>query len=131
MKRARIIAEISSNHLGNLDLAKEHIAVAAECGADFVKFQSWQSKELSPSWLKDREYYEQTELSDDDHYELLECCQKHHVQFLTTVFSLSRIDFLKELSPSYIKIASIPNFFSTRKGSIHLASFIIMFNHFI
>lgn len=107
MKRARIIAEISSNHLGDLELAKEHIHAAAECGADFVKFQSWQSKELSPSWLKDLDYYEQTELSDDDHYELLACCQKHNVQFLTTVFSLSRVDFLKELSPSYIKIASI------------------------
>lgn len=34
-----IIAEVGSNHLGNLNLAYEHIKVAAEKGANAVKFQ--------------------------------------------------------------------------------------------
>jgi len=36
-----IIAEIGSNHNGNLDLAKQLIDKAVECGADAVKFQSF------------------------------------------------------------------------------------------
>ena len=35
-----IIAEIGSNHDGDLGKALEYIDVAAECGADIVKFQN-------------------------------------------------------------------------------------------
>ena len=36
-----IIAEVSANHLGNIDRAIRQIEVAAECGADCVKFQTY------------------------------------------------------------------------------------------
>ena len=36
-----IIAEIAANHNGDMELAKEMILKAKECGADCVKFQSW------------------------------------------------------------------------------------------
>lgn len=107
MKRARVIAELSSNHLGKLDLAKELCYTAKSCGADYAKFQSWQSIGLSPKWLKDIDYYKQCELTNDGHYELFDYCQSINLGFLTTCFSLDRIAFLKELSPSIIKIASI------------------------
>lgn len=38
-----ILAEIGSNHVGNLTLAKDLIASAAQCGADGVKFQAFDS----------------------------------------------------------------------------------------
>lgn len=40
-RKPYIIAEIGSNHNGNMELAKRLINAAKECGADCVKFQSW------------------------------------------------------------------------------------------
>lgn len=106
MARCKIIAEVGSNHGGNIDLAKQYIAEASRCGADIVKFQSWQYKELSPKWTTDREYYERCELSDEAHYILYNTCKEYNIEFLTTVFSVSRVPFLFGLSPKHIKIAS-------------------------
>jgi len=41
-----IIADIGSNHRGSLDLAKQQIESAAECGVTHVKFQYFSEKEL-------------------------------------------------------------------------------------
>ncbi len=100
-----IIAEISSNHMGDLSVAKEMIRTCAEAGADFVKFQSWQEKTLRPDW-PDHDWYTKTELSDRDHVELIEECRKNNVTFLTTCFDRARIPFLASLGLKYIKVAS-------------------------
>jgi sialic acid synthase SpsE len=105
MKKSFIIAEISSNHMGNMDLASKMIEEASKAGADFVKFQSWQEKTLIPSW-KDREWYKQTELTDDNHKFLIDVCNKNNVEFLTTCFDRKRIGFLSSLGLKYIKVAS-------------------------
>jgi len=41
-----LIAEIGWNFLGNLNLAKKMIDEAKKSGADFVKFQIWNPKNL-------------------------------------------------------------------------------------
>jgi pseudaminic acid synthase len=41
MSRPMLVAEISSNHLGSRERALELVEVAAEVGADAVKFQTW------------------------------------------------------------------------------------------
>ena len=41
-----IIAEVGTNHNGDLETALELIPVAAACGADVVKFQSFLVDEL-------------------------------------------------------------------------------------
>ena len=41
MKKTLIIAEAGVNHNGDKDMAKALIKVAAECGADVVKFQTF------------------------------------------------------------------------------------------
>ena len=38
-RRTFVVAEIGINHNGNLELAKELITAAKDCGADAVKFQ--------------------------------------------------------------------------------------------
>ena len=38
-KKPIIIAEIGCNHKGDLNIAKRMIEVAANCGAEYVKFQ--------------------------------------------------------------------------------------------
>ena len=38
---AYIIAEMSANHAGDIDLAKQIIRKAKECGADCIKIQTY------------------------------------------------------------------------------------------
>ena len=46
MKRCIIIAEAGVNHNGNMKLAKKLIDVAANSGADFVKFQTFKTENV-------------------------------------------------------------------------------------
>ena len=46
-KKVLIIAEAGVNHNGDLKLAKELIRVAAEAGADIVKFQTFQANAIA------------------------------------------------------------------------------------
>ena len=46
MKKLKIIAEIGVNHNGDIKLAKKLIDCAVESKADYVKFQSYITKEL-------------------------------------------------------------------------------------
>ena len=46
MKQILIIAEAGVNHNGSLKLAKELVDTAKECGADFVKFQTWKTENI-------------------------------------------------------------------------------------
>src|SRR5688572_27751464 len=41
-----VIAEIGSNHNGDMTLCRELVDAARECGADAVKFQSWSESSL-------------------------------------------------------------------------------------
>lgn len=103
--RTKIIAEVSSNHGGDIKLAKEFIRVAAECGADYVKFQSWQAKNLRRD---DSQYdwFVRSELSDEAHLELMEECEKRGISFLTTCFEAERVEFLASLGLEEIKVGS-------------------------
>ena len=51
-----LIAEIGSNHNGDMDLCRRLIDAAIDAGADAVKFQSWTEETLFS-----REGYEQSE----------------------------------------------------------------------
>lgn len=103
--KPKIIAEIASSHNGDVSLAKEMIAVAANSGVDIVKFQSWQSKNVSEN-DPDKQRYQSLELSDEAHYVLKEECDRHNVEFLTTCYDRERIPFLKSLGLKKIKVAS-------------------------
>jgi N,N'-diacetyllegionaminate synthase len=105
ISKTKIIAEVASNHGGDLNIAKEFIKISADIGVDYIKFQSWQAKSLSkrdPQY----EWFVKTELSDEAHYELIEECNKYNIRFLTTCFSIDRIDFLAKLGIKEIKVGS-------------------------
>lgn len=104
--KTKIIVEIASSHNGDMELAKAMIQTASSCGADIVKFQSWQAKNVSVNDL-DRKRYEHLELSDEDHFVLMEECQRCGVEFLTTCFDIGRIPFLKSLGLKRIKVPSV------------------------
>lgn len=104
--KTKIIAEIASSHNGDIELAKAMIRAAADAGADIVKFQSWQAKNVADT-DPDKKRYEKLELSDDDHKILMQECEKAGVEFLTTCFDTGRIPFLKNLGLKKIKVPSI------------------------
>ena len=95
-----IIAEISCNHGGDMNLACDMIDAASECGANYAKFQTWKVSRLKPGpWNDDgrRELYEKAELSEDDHFMLKEYCDKKDIKFLTSCFSIKDLQFISQL----------------------------------
>lgn len=109
MMRARLIAELGANHLGDMAVAEAMIRAAADAGADVVKVQSWQARKLRkdfPGYAETLVRHQRSELSDDDHRRLIAICREHGVEFLTTCFDLERVDFLAGLGLRTIKVAS-------------------------
>lgn len=99
-----LIAEVSSNHGGDLGLAKEFIWRFAEAGADWIKFQTTRVQHLRPD---DPQYawFQRAELSDDAHHELKAECEKAGVQFLTTVYHRDEVPLVRALS-DVVKVGS-------------------------
>ncbi len=106
MSNTLIIAEIGENHLGDIAIAERLIKEAAEAGADYVKFQSYNADCFK---LDEPEYdwFKKVSLSDEDHHVLKKCAQEEGIAFMSSPFSLERVRFLKEsLDEDVIKIAS-------------------------
>lgn len=115
-----IIAEAGVNHNGSLALAKQLVDVAAECGADAVKFQTFKAESLVTKTAKQAEYQtantgkqesqfdmlKRLELSETDHHELVAHCCKNQIEFMSTPFDLKSIHFLNALGVERFKIPS-------------------------
>lgn len=110
-----VIAEAGSNHNGNLDTAKELIDVAADAGADAVKFQTFRAEDLyvkesgTVEYLDDdRSIYEIIESMEMPYEwipELYEYCHDQGVEFLSTPFDEQSAVELEEYVPAW-KVAS-------------------------
>lgn len=116
-----IIAEAGVNHNGEIHLAKKLIDVAADAGADYVKFQTFNSKKLVSKSAQKASYQikntnnqkesqlsmlKKLELSRDAHNELIAYCDLKNIKFLSTAFDLESIDFLNELNIDFFKVPS-------------------------
>ena len=80
-----IVAELNTSHFGNIDVAKEMIRQAKDCGCDCVKLQSWSSESLySKKYYKSnkmaKRFYDKFSLSSDEILNLLSLVMK----FLST-----------------------------------------------
>ncbi len=110
-----VIAEAGSNHMGNLEVAKRLIALAASAGADGVKFQVFRAGKLYPknagasAHLKiNRPIFEITaevEMPYGWLPELAGECQRRGVLFLASVFDEQSADHLDPHVKAF-KIAS-------------------------
>jgi len=117
-----IIAEIGSNHNGDMKLCHRLIDAAADAGANAVKFQSWTDKSL----IAEEEYERNTEYSDkkkhfgslremvkayqftaEQHDEAHSHCQARGIAFCSTPFSTQEVDLLEKLEVPFFKIASM------------------------
>jgi len=121
MTHVTIIAEAGVNHNGSLDRALEMVGVAADCGADVVKFQTFNSSALATSNAPKAAYQKVTtdesesqlemlralELDEDAHRALIARCDEKKIQFLSTPFDFLSLDLLvKGLSLKTLKIGS-------------------------
>lgn len=121
-----VIAEIGSNHNGDMNLCRQMIDAAKEVGADAVKFQSFSDKSLiSKGEYSRREDYGDSEedkkrhfgtlkemvdtywLRPDQHNEIARYCREIGIEFLSTPFSPQETDMLDDLNAPYFKIASM------------------------
>lgn len=115
-----IIAEAGVNHNGDIKLAKELVYAAKETGAHAVKFQTFKADTLVNKTAAKAEYQKNNsaksatqhemlkalELSEDNHYELNELAQSLGIEFMSTGFDESTIDFLVALGVKRLKIPS-------------------------
>jgi len=104
------IAEAGVNHNGSLEMAKQLIDVAADAGADAVKFQTFRANEVVSKNTPKAEYQIKTtaqnesqlemirklELNEEEHKVLILHSEKKNIEFLSTPFDLSSLKFLTE-----------------------------------
>jgi N,N'-diacetyllegionaminate synthase len=115
-----IIAEAGVNHNGELSVAKRLIDVAAEAGADLVKFQTFSADRLVTAAARKADYQlangggsgsqhamlRGLELTAAMHRELLAYCELRHIGFFSTAFDIESVDLLVGLGLDRFKIPS-------------------------
>ena len=121
MNHTIIIAEAGVNHNGSIELAKLLIDEAVESGVDYIKFQTFKSENLVTRTAKQADYQKKNigdsdnsqynmlkelELSEEQHFELIEYCNKKGIKFFSTAFDMDSIDFLTSLNLGLWKIPS-------------------------
>ncbi len=107
-----IVAEIGNNHEGNVALAEQMIGLAADAGAQAVKFQTIAPEHLVALSEKDRlRQLRRFALSRADHERLADAAAKAGVLFLSTPFFLDAVDWLSPLVAAF-KVASGDNDFA-------------------
>lgn len=113
-----VIAEAGANHNRDLGMAKELIAVAAEAGADAVKFQTYSAETLyskaTPRFtylaeVTDKSTFDlikEIELPREWQAELAEDAKRRGLLFMSTPFDHRAVDELAALDVPAFKVAS-------------------------
>lgn len=115
-----IIAEMSSNHAGSLKNALKIVHAAKNAGADCLKIQTYTADTMTIQCNRDwfrikggywngRQYYELYEKAHTPwewHRPIQEECARVGLDFLSTPYDRSAVDFLEDLKVQCYKIAS-------------------------
>ncbi len=120
-----IIAELGSNHNGNMELAKKMIIEAKEAGANCVKFQSWTKdsifakKKYEDNYFIADDYRDRTDytleeivdaysISEDELLMMKKFADEIGIDCTSTPFNKKEADFLVEkMDTPFIKVASM------------------------
>ena len=120
-----IIAELGSNHNGDMQLARKLIVEAKSSGADCVKFQSWSKSSIFSKKKYDDNYFvaddyrnrtdftleeivDKYAISEEELLEMKAIATEVGIDCTSTPFSRGEADFLVEkLATPFIKVASM------------------------
>ena len=121
--KTKLIAEISANHLGDLNMAKKLIHAAQESGATHVKLQTYKADTMtlnlnSTDFSISKEHklwggrslyglYEEAHTPWEWHEELFELAEELGIEIFSSPFDKTAVDFLENLDISMYKIASM------------------------
>jgi sialic acid synthase len=122
-KRPKVVAEIGCNHMGNIEIAKELINLAKKSGAEYVKFQKRNNKELltfeqynSPHPVPEnsygKSYGEHREFLEFDiiqNRELKEFCDSLDIIYSCSVWDVSSAKEIIALETEFLKVPSACN----------------------
>ena len=115
-----VIAEAGVNHNGQKDLAFALVDVAAEAGADAVKFQTFDAKKLASRHAPKAAYQKKSTTADESqlamlqklelprewHIELQAHAKEKGISFLSTAFDADSLNFLDQLGMPLFKVPS-------------------------
>jgi sialic acid synthase len=114
-----VIAEIGHNHQGSMEKAKDLIRAAQQSGANAVKLQKRDNKELFTKDMFDSLYEHQNsygetyglhreylEFDKEQFLELAKFSQELGITFFATPFDFNSADMLNEINMPFFKIAS-------------------------
>lgn len=118
--RTLVIAEAGVNHNGDLGMAIRLIDVAADAGADIVKFQTFSADRIVTRSAQKAAYQRQANDGEESQYEMLRRleltaemhktlvahCAVRGIQFLSTGFDVESVDLLVSLGQRLFKIPS-------------------------
>lgn len=119
-ERVTVIAEAGVNHNGSLEMAQRLVDVAAEAGADIVKFQTFDARKLAAASAPKASYQKATtdiqesqlemlsklELPREWHADLQRRARERGIGFLSTPFDVDSLDFLVSLGMPALKVPS-------------------------
>ncbi|HIP20954.1 MAG TPA: pseudaminic acid synthase, partial [Sulfurimonas sp.] len=116
-----IIAELSANHGGKIEIAKKTIKAAKEIGANAIKLQTYTADTLTLDsdredfiikggtlWDGKKLYdlYKEAYLPWEWHKELFNYAREIGIDIFSSPFDKTAVDFLEQFNPSAYKIAS-------------------------
>lgn len=116
-----IIAELSANHNGSLEVAMETIKAAKRAGADAIKLQTYTADTLTiecdkPDFIVKGgtvwdgktlyELYQEAHTPWEWHQQLFDCAKEEGLICFSSPFDKTAVDFLEDLNTPAYKIAS-------------------------
>ncbi|MDD5596487.1 MAG: N-acetylneuraminate synthase family protein [Victivallaceae bacterium] len=112
-----IIAEIGINHNGDINIAKQLINIAKECGCDAVKFQKRTVEAVYPKEVLDaprespwgttnREQKMHLEFGLDEYKAIDAYCRGKEIEWFASAWDCLSLEFLRQFNLKYNKIAS-------------------------
>ena len=119
-KRPIIVAEISGNHCGKKTLFLKHIKIAAKSGADMVKMQTFEPKDITINKKNNNfvikqgiwkgkylwDLYKKAHTPFSWHKDAFALAKKLNIVLFSTPFSRRAVDLLEKLKTPIYKIAS-------------------------